>query len=261
MLKGQGEDSISIEVMGPSYYHKSAAEALVHTHPYYFFLIDRDDEDEKTVEESWNAFPDPDKLNLLYWRRKEIENYFLIPDFICSSDHFVGKKEEYITKLEEEATKRIYMDTANFVISYLRNTLKKNWITYFQHLENFKTKEAALGQLENLKEFEEQRLKTEQLLRIDHIKKIFENKIEEFIDKETRCIWGKGKWDHFLSGKELLNSMIHSGLFQIKDRNDNVLQGKEKLKEITKALVRKGKDLPDDFLKLKAIILKRVKSE
>ena len=253
------EDSITIEVMGPSFYIKSVAEAMIYAHPNYFFLVDRDDVDEHIVEDSWKNFPDPKKLNLLYWRRKEIENYFLIPDFICSSNYFVGKKEEYIKKLEDEATKRVYLDTANLVISFLRNTLKANWITYFQHIKDFKTKEGALKQFSKLRVFEEHKLKTGETLSIENIKHIFENKIEEIVGKETGCLWGTGRWDYFLSGKKLLNSVISTGMFIIKDRNDEILQGNIKLREIAKALLRTNNNLPDDFLKLKEIIFKIIK--
>ncbi|MBN2440536.1 MAG: hypothetical protein JXJ04_04305, partial [Spirochaetales bacterium] len=87
----------------------------------------------------------------------------------------------------------------------------------------------------------------------------FENKIEEILGKETRCIWGTGSWEYFLNGKKLLNSVISSGLFTIKNKNNDILQGDIKLKEIAKALLRTGKNLPDDFIKLKEIILQIVK--
>jgi hypothetical protein len=258
VLKAHLEDSISIEVMGPSYYIKSAAEALINAHPDYFFLVDRDETDEKTIEESWKTFTDRDKLNLLYWRRKEIENYFLIPDFICSSEYFTGDKKEYIKKLEEEATKRVYFDTANFVISIIRNRLKRNWITCFKRLEDFHTKEDALQQLINQTAFEKRKKKTEEIVSRAYIKNLFESKIVEMIGTETRCVWGTGRWDYFLSGKELLNRVINPGMFTIKDRNNKILQGKRRLIEIARALVKRGENLPDDFIKLKQLISSKI---
>ena len=68
-------------------------------------------------------------------------------------------------------------------------------------------------------------MKTGETLSLENIKHIFENKIEEIVGKETGCLWGTGRWDYFLSGKKLLNSVISTGMFIIKDRNDEILQG------------------------------------
>ena len=59
-------NSLRVEVMGPSYSVRSAAQALARHHPRYYFLIDRDHYDDEFVEKSWQDFPDPNKRGLTY---------------------------------------------------------------------------------------------------------------------------------------------------------------------------------------------------
>ena len=68
---------LRIEPLGASFSVTSAAEALHPFHPDYYFLIDRDHHDDDFVERSWANFPDAGSQNLLVWRKREIENYFL----------------------------------------------------------------------------------------------------------------------------------------------------------------------------------------
>ena len=51
-------------------------------HPTYYFLIDRDHHDIDFINRSWYNFPDPNTHNLLIWRKREIENYFLEPNWL-----------------------------------------------------------------------------------------------------------------------------------------------------------------------------------
>lgn len=78
---------LTVKPLGASFHIKSAAEALYTHHPTYYFLIDRDHHDEKIVDEYWSTFPDPEKCNLLIWRRREIENYFLDPEYLGRSEY------------------------------------------------------------------------------------------------------------------------------------------------------------------------------
>ena len=74
---------VRIEPLGPSFSVGSVAEALQPNHPTYYFLIDRDHYDGSFIDKCWNNFSDPDTNNLLIWRRREIENYFLDPKYLC----------------------------------------------------------------------------------------------------------------------------------------------------------------------------------
>ena len=106
---------LRIETMGPSYSVKSAAQALSRHHPRYYFLIDRDHYDDGFVERCWRNFPDPDTDNLIVWRRREIENYFLDPLFLVESAYCHANENELMTTLIQAAQERLFLDVANYV--------------------------------------------------------------------------------------------------------------------------------------------------
>lgn len=252
---------VKIESMGPSYHIKSVAQALYPSHPTYYFLVDRDDEPDSTVDKSWDDFPDPDSNNLLYWRCKELENYFLSPNFICSSPFFAATKNEYIKKLEEEATKRVYLDAANLAIAHLRYKLNSNWIKCIKGLEKCKNRESALATLKILnsacssKKEEVNRLLTE-----ENLVATFEEKLDFLLGGEEICRMGKGRWIEFMSGKELLKVMVNGSMFKVTNREGKLLQGDEKLKQLCLRLIKSGKSLPEDFCRLKNLIKNRIDS-
>jgi hypothetical protein len=118
------KDSITVRPLGPSYHVKSVAEALYKEHPFYYFLIDRDHNSDTTVNKFWSNFPDPDQNNLLIWKRREIENYFLIPDYLMKSKYISVTKNQLESCLVDTCQKFIFFDIANQVITEIRETLK-----------------------------------------------------------------------------------------------------------------------------------------
>ena len=118
---------LRVEPLGPSYSVRSVATALHPFHPHYWFVIDRDDWDDATIEKSWQTFPDPQKHNLLIWRRKELESYFLEPDWVCQS-RYVRKDldpDALKTWLAAEATKVLWLEAANRVLIAKRTAVKQ----------------------------------------------------------------------------------------------------------------------------------------
>lgn len=118
---------VRVAPLGASFSVRSVATALHEFHPQYWFLIDRDEWDDDAVEASWRGFPDPESDNLLIWRRKELESYFLEPDWVTNSRYLkpstnVGKLTKW---LEEEVGKTIWFDAANRVIVKARNSVKR----------------------------------------------------------------------------------------------------------------------------------------
>ena len=101
---------------------RSVAESLYPTHPKSYFLIDRDHHiSDEQVETYWRDFPDPNTKNLLVWRRKELENYFLEPSFLIKSSFCKEEfKENNGQRLQEQiislAQEWLYFDTANYVV-------------------------------------------------------------------------------------------------------------------------------------------------
>jgi hypothetical protein len=89
LLRINGLTQVQVLVMGGCDNVRSAAQALFHEHPSYYFLIDRDDQDAQTVENYWLNFPDPATHNLLIWRKRELENYFIDPSYLQNSVRFL----------------------------------------------------------------------------------------------------------------------------------------------------------------------------
>ena len=87
VLNALFSDGLRIEPLGSSFSVRSVAEALHPHHPTYYFLIDRDHYEHDFVERCWTHFPDPGTHNLLVWRRREIENYFLEPQYLVRSKY------------------------------------------------------------------------------------------------------------------------------------------------------------------------------
>ena len=85
LLNNNGLEKMTVKGMGNSDNVRSTAQALIYHHPSYYFLIDRDDNDDLTVETSWDSFPNVNQHNLLIWKKRELENYFIEPNYLFNS--------------------------------------------------------------------------------------------------------------------------------------------------------------------------------
>ena len=85
MLNTNELTAVEVQAMGSCEHIRSAAQALIHQHSAYYFLIDRDDQNQITVDDSWSKFPDPNAYNMLIWHKRELENYFIAPDYLEKS--------------------------------------------------------------------------------------------------------------------------------------------------------------------------------
>jgi hypothetical protein len=119
---------LRVEPLGASFSIRSAASALHAFHPEYWFVIDRDDWDEDVVEKSWSTFPDPSHDNLLIWRRKELESYFLEPDWLMKSAYAMSKASRPKLKkwIEDRASEIVLLAAANRVLVSHRNRVKRS---------------------------------------------------------------------------------------------------------------------------------------
>lgn len=142
------EDRIRIETLGPSFSVRSVAEALFIHHPTYYFLIDRDHHDGDFIERCWKNFPDPGTHNLLVWRRREIENYFLEPAYLFQSQYCQVSQDELKRKVLQFANERLFLDVANLVITSIREELKKTWIKHFSNPVEFPSPPKSLEKTE-----------------------------------------------------------------------------------------------------------------
>ncbi len=251
---------IQVKPFGPSYNLKSAAEAFANVHPTYYFLIDRDHYSSEVVEKFWKNFPDTETPNLLIWRKKEIENYFLDSSFLCQSIYFDNKKQE--TDIQKNVIKNakrfLYMAVANQVIISVREELKTNWINIFRNQDDFRDESTSLSMLLACKDFSAFPTEVAKKLTKEELQNRFKKYLLLMTDGEHDLKWDKGLWRDMIPGKAILHSVLGSNLFTVVDRKGKKLTGTEKESEIIKDLLSSKKKLPDDFSKLKKLLEERV---
>lgn len=253
------EGNIQIEPLGPSFSVRSVAEALYTHHPTYYFLIDRDHHNDDFVERCWKNFPDPDTHNLLVWRRREIENYFLEPAYLFQSQYCQVSQDELERKIMRFANERLFLDVANHVITSVREELKRTWIEHFSNPSEFSSREKALLKLKNAAEFSQYRTKVDQKVSTDEVERRFHEYLEEMTGAEPKLVQGQGKWLDMIKGKKVLAQVVSSGDFQVFTTDGTPLKGRAKINEVVKDILRKDVSIqPEDFLILKQLINARV---
>lgn len=257
---------LQIKPMGSSFSLRSAAKAFAKHHPKYYFLIDRDHYDDEFVNQRWIDFPNPAEGNLLVWRRREIENYFLDPPFLTESAFLPPScKIEIKIKLEKilvkAAQERLFLDVANSVISSVREEQKKTWIKHFTNLADFASKEEAIQQLISHEKFAKRSEQVSKMLLKDALTERFETSLASMTGGGETLTYGTGQWIEKIRGKKVLPQLLNSGDFEVEDAKGRTLTGKEMEKEIVKELVLNNVDsLPSDLMKLQRLIRERVGS-
>ncbi len=274
-VEGRGSDSfdpqiigelfdgmIRIEPLGASYSVKSVAEALHPFHPTYYFLIDRDHHhDDDIVNDYWKNFPDPETHNLLIWKYREIENYFLEPDYLVYSDFLKVSRSALESKIKTFCQQRLYLDVANHVIVSIREELKRNWIQKFKNSAEFSTRDQALVKLHNSDAFETFKNDVAATIDKNDIERRFDDILNTMTNGTEQLEFGKGKWLEMTQGKKVFAQVINSNCFRVADLEGNLLQGKDKINQVAKNLLRKElAKQPDDFRKLKTLVEDRLSS-
>ena len=258
VLKELFDPPLRIEPLGASFSVKSVAEALHPHHPTYYFLIDRDHHDNDFIDRCWCNFPDPDTHNLLIWRRREIENYFLEPNYLVQSQFCQIEEDNLERQILQFANKRLFLDAANYVVISIREELKENWIEKFSNPDEFSSKEMALEKLKRANEFEQHRTSVENKVSVEEVERRFCECLAAMTSNQEQLAYGRGNWLDMVQGKKILSQVINSGSFQqVKAADGKVLQGREKINEVVKDLLGKY-DQPADFEKLKRLITRRI---
>ena len=277
-VEGRGDDAIDptvlrelfgirlrIEPLGASFSVTSVAEALHPFHPDYYFLVDRDHHSYEFVEQCWNNFPEAGKRNLLVWRRREIENYFLDPDYLERSKYLVGGARDLRESILDRAQRRLYLDAANCVIVRVREVLKQNRIQMFTDPEQFSTRDRSLQALNDAQVSELARGVVSENLSNESIERAFLDTLRTMTGETTetsardRLQFGTGEWIEMMKGKKLLAEILSSNLFRVEDREGNIISGRQERNEITRDLLQRDESIqPLDFIELKRIINTRI---
>lgn len=254
---------LRIEPLGASFSVTSVAAALHPFHPDYYFLIDRDHHDDNFVEQSLRAFPDAGSRNLLVWRKREIENYFLNPDYLGCSKYFVGTIGRLREFLVERAQCRLYLDVANRVIVSLRESIKKKTVQTFTNPEVLSTRTAALLSLVELGLSDQIRTLSEQELSSDRIESAFDDVLHTMTGANDgagdQLRLGTGEWIDMMRGKKLFAEVVGSNLFRVVGRDGSLISGSQERNAVAADLLqRRDVTQPDDFGELQRIITQRI---
>jgi hypothetical protein len=245
--------------MGPSFHIASAAQALAQYHPTYYFLIDRDHLDDTTVEVSWSRFPDPKTNNLLIWRKRELENYFIAPEYAAQSEFLSVSESQLQDRILAACRRRFYMDVVNLVIIRIREELKQNWVETFNRVSDFRTRDEALSKLLELPAFPNRKKVTSKAVDRRALKILFKSRHDEFTGGTDSLEYGSGRWLDLIRGKDVFQS-IAGNCFQVRDSQGRLLQGKAKFLQIAKSLTRLPIERqPADFSELCRLLERRVK--
>ena len=253
------DSNIRIAPLGPSYSIKSVAEALFAHHPTYYFLVDRDHCDDEFVERCWRNFPDSETHNLLVWRRREIENYFLDPGYLIRSSYCKATQDQIEGKILQFANKRLFLDAANRTITSIREELKRSWIKTFTDPAEFPNRKAALAKLKNVGEFARHRAEVERKVSADEVEHRFHGYLDAMTGGQEKAAFGTGDWSRTIRGKHVFSQVINSNCFQVQVADGTAVKGREKINDVAKDLLQKGEEFqPEDFTALKNLINERI---
>lgn len=240
---------------------RNAAYAMIRHHPSYYFVIDRDDQSEQQVDESWDSFPNSEKANLVIWRKRELENYFIDPNYISKSRWLRRGKDRCDIEniVQRVANSRVFLDAANLTLLSLHRFMREPICEHFKNISNFSSKDDGEMMLRELRELN---LKIQDISNKLSSSFVVE-KYEEFVDMLTDGCYplefGRGKWLELMSGKEIFKC-ISGECFSVLDRNGHPIQGSKRNIEVAKELLQLSLDeQPSDFKMLVEKIRKVIK--
>ena len=229
--------------LGTSFHLKSASDAFKYSvsddlNNYtqnWCFIIDRDHHTYDDINKEWNNLKKGKAPKLLYWRKKEIENYLLDPSLLKKSDLLIDYTiEDLKHKIVKYANRYLYMFAVNQVIIQVREELKGCWIKLYKDFGQFKNFEDSIKQLTKNKCFEKHLNRHGELITIESLKQNVIKALIDYTGNEQYCIeWGKGTWQDLMPGHELLYGVLS----ELKIDPHKI---------ITEILVEKN-NLPEDF--------------
>jgi hypothetical protein len=249
--------ALVLKPLGPASNLKAVARALHRHYPFHYFLVDRDHYfTDQEVEASWLRFPDPEASNLLIWRKKELENYFLDPGFFLRSDHLNSNasSEAIAARLQEECQRRLFVEVANCVIVELRESLKLKWIETFAPSTPL-TSADAVDELVRKVTASPLRSRATATLDEVQIRQAFDVALNRYTGGGESLDWGRGEWLNLFSGKPLFHNLVDR-FCKVVDMQGKVQSGPAARARVARNLMSKSEHLPSDFLELVRLLEK-----
>jgi hypothetical protein len=250
---------LRVEPLGASLSVRSVAAALHPFRPDYWFIVDRDDWDDATVEASWRTFPNPAHDNLLIWRRKELESYFLEPAWLSQSRYYQARKgTDLPTWLATEANKVLWLEAANRVLVATRNQVKRSESALFSANEVAGlTRDEVVQKLLTAPLVRSLRTTSTHVLEPAHLEAAFDEQVTLLTGGHHPLAWNQGRWRDLMSAKALFRSMINQWC-NVPDRvrgGKATLQGREAQRVVAIDLLKNHQDtMPADFVELRRIL-------
>jgi hypothetical protein len=251
---------LRVEPLGPSFSVRSVATALHQFHPEYWFVIDRDDWADEVVNASWANFPDPTKDNLLIWRRKELESYFLEPAWACNSRYAKQSTTPVALQswLAAEASKVLLLEAANRVLIATRNRVKgcPGNLLAARDVQGC-TRDQVVEKLVASPLLASLASTTTSELAELQIRTAFDDEVTKLSSGVDPLAWGKGRWRDLISAKPLFRSMVNQW-FEVPDHAEGGkarLTGRDAERAVAVDLLKNHQDtMPADFSELKRIL-------
>ena len=259
---------INVKALGSSPSIRSVAPALHASHPNYYFLIDRDFHfTDEEISERWENFPSEKTYNLLIWKRKEIESYFLNPEYLADSEYCKVSSGILEKKILQMAEQRLSLDAANYVIISVREEIKSSHIKKLckgGKGDGFPDEASALQKL--LTELKKYPIRYKEIadnyLSTQKIEKKFYETLKLMTGGSKKLKFGNGNWLQMIEGKEILIKIINSSDFKVQYKNKKQAQGKEKTLEVIKKLLRNNSLFqPEDFNALQTLIDRKIRDK
>lgn len=203
----------------------------------------------------------PIRLSTIFWRKRELENYFIAPEYLSKSKFLSKcKPNELESRLLKIAASRIYFDIANQTIATIRESQKQNWIEDFKDPGYFTSATAAIDQVKARSELKSRAIDITNQLKSEAIEKIFRQLEREFLDGTNKPELGKGQWLNKMRGKYILKALV-AECFRVTDGANRVLTGHEAVNLVAEQLLSLNlTEQPNDFQELHRLISKRVQS-
>lgn len=250
---------VRVDSLGPASNIRSVARAMRSRHPTWYFVIDRDHHSDDTVAETWRRFPSED--NLLIWRRRELENYFIDPSYLIHLRPFFEAQQprqrtflrvsdaQLRDRIRTEAQRRLYVETVNQVIAECRGELQVTWIEQFKPGE-LVDRDAALRALREHPKFSEKRESFAASTQPDALEAHFHRVLAVLTGGADLLEYGAGRWLERLHGKQIWATIVNE-CFRIEDSTGTSLSGRVAQIEVAKDLMRCPFDKqPDDLQEL-----------
>lgn len=260
-LKKLLKDVIEVRPLNCSLSINAVSQAMKNIYPHWLFLTDRDHMGETDVEKSWRDFAESGK-NLLIWRKRMIESYFIDADYISQSEWF--KKDKTVDglkqRIKEICKDRIFFDIAGMVIVELRQQQKDTWVEIKAPagFMGYTSKEEALNTILANEEIKERKNRVAEMMDPDNIREIFEKHCEEMLGSSSEPEYGCGKWQDLTDAKSIFPSIVNE-FFRVEGANGKVLQGPTAQIGLMKSLADKNYSQPPDFVELISLMEEKIK--